>query len=267
MFSLTLGARITDRTVPDTPSTGVRRLVQLLGRNGGALVLTNLIFCLGLAPSAILYVLFLVGSLGAYALPLSLVAAAPVGGLVSACLVVITRRLGNDPGPVLADVRRTWSACLVLAMVPGLACTAFVYAQMYLWSSALFGGGRLDLLMVGADAISLLLFGMLAPPVFLQIAYLGAPVTRILQNSVILVAASPLHSCLGAVTGGLVWLVVLVTFPGSLLATPLLLACGFSVSWLLTLLWIWPGMSRRLGITMTSGVAGAAYVADRMAGI
>ncbi|MCL2166396.1 MAG: hypothetical protein FWH49_03810, partial [Clostridiales bacterium] len=188
---------------------------------------------------------------------LSIAAAYPAGGAQSACLFCLTRMLSDDPAYTQSVLKRKFRENLKLAAAPGMLYTAFVYAQLYLWGPLLAGapGGVMaeaNLALAASQLLSRLasslVVGMVAPYLFLVIAYIDLPLSQILKSSLLLSFAKAPRSFMGAVTGGSVWLAFALFLPTSLAFAPLLLLFGFPLSWLLTLLWIWPPVDKQFAI-------------------
>jgi len=230
---------------------GLRRFLEVLGRDFGSLVKLNLLFFICALLSGGLFLLSLFGFYSVFTLILSLIAAFPIGGALSACMFFTTKRLRDDPGYVWDEFKRIFRGNYKRAMVPGILCTAFVYAQIYLWSYLLVGGVTIGILGLLSGVISLLVFGMIVPYLYLQIAYIDLSVSKILKNSVILSFANVGRSLMGSLMGGLIWIAFALFLPASLVVVPLLLLFGFSLSWLLTLMWVWPPIDKQFSIEAT----------------
>jgi len=222
-----------------------------LARDFGALIKLNLLFCACALPSGVLFLLSFLGVYSAITLLLSLVAAFPVGGALSACMFFITKRLRDDPGYVWDDFKRKFTGTYKLAMIPGILCVAFVYAQIYLWDSFLISSAALGIAELLLMGMSLLGFGMISPYFYLQIAYIDLSVPQILKNSVIITISKFGRSLMGSLMGGLIWIVFVLYLPPSLITVPLLVLFGFSLSWLLTLMWVWPPVDKLFAIEDT----------------
>ena len=210
------------------------------------LIKLNLLFCLFGLPSAALLVLGMVTPLGVIAFALSLAAAFPVGGAVAACFFCISKMIRRDPGYLWYDFKRKLSENIKQGIVPGILCVAFIYAQIYLWQLLIPQGA--NILWFAAGFIPLLIFGMVAPYVFLQMAYIKLRTLQILKNSLLISFGNAGRSITGAVLCGIIWLVFILLMPDSLPFSPILLVLGFSTSWLLNLLFIWPPVNRQFGI-------------------
>jgi len=145
------------------------------------LVKLNLLFCACTLPSAALFLLAFLGLTGGFALVLSMVAAFPAGGGACACAFCVTKMIRSDPGYLRHDFKRKFSENLKQAMAPGILCVLFIYAQIFLWRDLLLGGAHLALIVTAA--LSLLVFGMVAPYIFLQIAYIELATAAIVKTA------------------------------------------------------------------------------------
>ena len=232
-------------------SKGLRRFFEVLSGEFRGLIKLNLLFCACILPSVALFLLSLFGFFSEIALILSLASAFPVGGALTAYVFCVTRMLRDEPGYVWADFKRKFKENMRQAAVPGILCAAFVYAQVYLWGSVFFGGAGIDAIWLIPGIGFLLIFGMVAPYFFLQIAYLELKTKEALLNSVLISFAHALRSIFGAVTGGVIWVAFALLLPESLVVMPLLLLFGFSVSLLLVMMWVWPPVNKQFGIEET----------------
>ena len=213
------------------------------------LVKLSLLFSICALPSAALFAIGFFGLLGLpeiLALALSLAAAFPVGGALCACMFCVTKMIRSDPGYLWHDFKRKFSENMKQATAPGILCAAFVYSQLYLWLVLAQSGADIGWLLAGL--LSLLIFLMVAPYFFLQVAYIELKTSRILRNSILLAFGNAGRSFLGALSGGAIWLAYALFLPDSLLLAPLAPACGFALSMLLCLIWIWPPFDRQFGV-------------------
>ena len=124
-------------------------------------------------------------------------------------------------------------------------------AQMVFINAGIFEFGAP---LIVAVLIASLLLGMIVPYVFMQIAYVDLKISQILTNSIIISFSNVRRSFMGALAGGIVNIVFILYFPASLLFMPSMLfmaVFGFSLPWLLCLMWTWPVLDSRLSITET----------------
>ena len=222
---------------------------EALAKDFWNLVKLNLIFCVCALPSAALFLLNFLGILGGFAFVLSIAAAFPIGGSVCACMFCVTKMIRRDPGYVWYDFKRKFKENLKQAMAPGILCTLFVYLQIYLWQNLMQSGANIALILAGI--ITLLIFGMTAPYIFVQIAYIELKTSQIVKNSVLIAFANTGRSLAGALLGFVIWIVFALLLPDSLLAAPALIVIGFSISWLMGLVCIWPAIDKQFAIDET----------------
>ena len=232
-------------------SKGVRRFFGVLAGEFRGLIKLNLLFCAFILPTLALFLLGLFGFYSWAALVLSLAAAFPVGGAFTAYVFCVTRMLRDEPGYVWEDFKRKFKENMRQAAAPGMLCAAFVYAQVYLWGAILFGGAGIDAIWIIPGIGFLLIFGMVAPYFFLQIAYVDLKTNEALVNSVLISFAHAARSFFGAVMGGAIWIAFALLLPESLVAAPLLALFGFSFSLLLNMMWIWPPVNKQFAIEET----------------
>ena len=210
------------------------------------LIKINLLFCLFALPSGALFFIGGLGYLGVFAFVLSLAAAFPIGGACAACMFCLSKIVRRDPGYLWYDFKRKYLENYKQAAAPGIFCVAFIYAQIYLWITLIPGG--LNILWIATGLVSLGIFVMVAPYIFLQIAYIDLKTSLIIKNSLLISFGHAGRSIIGAILGCVIWLVFIMLMPDSLPFSPLLLVFGFSVSWLLNLFFIWPPVEKEFSI-------------------
>ena len=212
------------------------------------LVKLNLVFCLFALPSAAAFLFGFFGFFTGLMYALSLLAAIPVGGAVAAYVFCVTKMLRDQPGYVIHDFKRKFSENVKQAAVPGMLCVAAVYAQVLACGTLIFSGTNNGGALLPAVLCAVVIFWMIAPYVFLQIAYVDLGTTQIVKNSILISLRNAPRSFFGVITGGAVWAAFILYLPVSLLATPLILLIGFSLSWVLWLMWIWPPVNKEFKI-------------------
>ena len=227
---------------------GINRFIEVFLSEFREFIKLNLLFIAVVLPSAMIFFAGLLGFYSGIALILSLIVAFPIGGAISACMFCVTGMLRDEPGHIWGDFKRKFKENVRQAAAPGILCAALVYAQVYLWGPYIFGGVGVSGVWLIPGLVFLLIFGMIAPYFFLQVAYLNLKTKQILINSVILSFSNAPRSFMGAVTGSILWAAVVMLLPESLAVAPLLLLFGFSVSWLLCLMWIWPPVNKQFNI-------------------
>lgn len=223
---------------------GIKRFAELFLREFSSLIKLNLFFCLFAVPSAALFVLGFFGTWGVPALILSIPAAFPLGGAVTACMYCVTKMLRDDPGYIFYEFKRKFKENIIQAALPGIIYTAFTFIQLYAWIGMILGLIKVSFGTAAILIISAIFFEMTIPYVFLQTAYLELKNSSILQNSVILAIKNAPKSFCGMLLGHAGWITSFLLFPLSLWWTPLLLLFGFSLSWLVNTMWIWPAIDK-----------------------
>jgi hypothetical protein len=156
--------------------------------------------------------------------------------------------LRDEPGYIWDDFKRKFIENYKQAALPGILCAAFVYAQVYLWGSVLFGGVVIDAILLVPGIGFLIVFGMVAPYYFLQVAYIKLETKELVINSVLLSFANGPRSLMGALMGGGIWVAFVLLLPESLLIVPLFLLFGFSFLWLINMMWVWPPVNKQFDI-------------------
>jgi len=233
------------------PKKGVKRLVEIISINFRDLVKLNLLFCACIIPSVATFSVGFFSTFTFLMYTLSLLTAVPAGGAIVAYVFCITKMLRDQPFFVWHDFKRKFLENVRQAAVPGVLCAVFVYAQVYLWGAFIAGGEVIDVTWLIAGAIALLIFGMVTPYVFMQIAYIDLKTRQIIINSILLSFANTPRSFMGALTGGIIWIVFILFLPASLIAMPVLLIFGFSASGLLCFMWVWPPVNKQFSIDET----------------
>ena len=229
---------------------GVSRFIEVLTGNFRELIKLNLLFCLCALPSVAAFAAGFLGVLTSLMYLIAIIAAYPVGGAASAYLFCITKLLRDEAVYIRHDFKRKFIENIKQAAAPGILCAAFVYAQVFLWWP-LIAVGMLDAVRIVAGAVFLLIFGMVVPYIFLQLAYIDLKTKQIIVNSVLMAFANAPHSLMGALFGGIIWIAFLLFLPESLVVAPLLLLFGFPASWLLSMMWVWPVVDKQFAIEET----------------
>ena len=221
---------------------GTARFFELFFRDFWDLVKINILFSIVAAPSVIVFALGILGFFGGFSgisLILALVLAFPIGGALVAYVFYITKMMRDDPSYVWYEFKRKFIENYKQAALSGIICTAFIYAQILLWGALLLGDTGTDLLWVLLALISLIIFGMITPYIFLHFAYIELKTASAIKNSILMSFGFLPRSFMGAVAGGLIWAAFFLLFPASLVSVPLIILIGISLSILLTLMWIW----------------------------
>lgn len=237
---------------------GYKRFFELLFRDMAELIKLNLLFCIVAAPSAVSFMAAMMGIYPLIFLILSIILAFPIGGALTAYVFYITKLMRDDMGFVWVEVKRKFIENFKQAAIAGILCTVFVYAQILLWGGFVLtllieGAGHLptDIFVYIISAISVLVFSLLTPFLFLHFAYIDIGALKMFKNSAVLAFAYLPRSFMGAVFGLITWVLMLMFLPGSLGALPYILLLGFSVSRLLTLMWVWPVFDKSFDVEET----------------
>ena len=230
---------------------GLRRFVEVLFSDFRGLVGLNLLFFACVLPSAAIFVVAIFGFYSEIALVVSLFAAFPVGGALTALMFCITKMLRDEPGFIFDDFKRKLKENIKQAAAPGILCAAFVYAKFYLWGPILLGGAGINVFWLIPGVGVLVVFGMVTPYIFLQMGHLDLKTKQIVINSLLISFANGGRSLMGALMGGAIWVACALLLPQSLVVVPILPVIGFSFSCLLTLMWVWPPVNKLFEIEKT----------------
>ena len=246
----------------DKPGPGVRkdeprkkgaaRFFELLFRDFGDLVKLNLLFFLTVLPSALVFVIGIFWLHIGVALLLSLVLAFPVGGAVVAYVYYITKMMRDEPSYVWYEFKRKFKENFRQAAPIGMLCTAFIYAQILIWStffSALTAGEPVgDFIWYFLTILAIVVFLMIAPYIFLHFAYIDLKTSQVIKNSVLMAFGFILRSFMCALVGGVIWMVFALFWP---VLFPVIILFGMSLSMLLGLMWVWPPFNKHFKVEET----------------
>ena len=231
---------------------GAKRFLEIFTRDYRDLIKINLIFCICILPTAALFILGFIGLASSVMFILSIAAAFPVGGVLVASFYSITKMLYDEPGFLWHDMKRKFLENYKQAAIPGMLCTTFIYGQLFLWTPMLFSETpQIDLVWLVAGLLLIIFFGMASPFIFIQIAYIDLKVIRVVRNSVLISLAKAPRSLMGSILGGVIWVAFYLFFPASILFLLPIIIIGFSLSWLLTLMWIWTPFDKLFEIEET----------------
>jgi len=208
----------------------------------------DLLFCACVFISAAAFLIGLFGYFTPVAYVLALAAAFPAGGGAAAYVFCVTMLLRDEPLNVWHDFKRKFLENVKNAAPAGILCAAFLYAQVFLWGPLIVGAPVAAPLWLIPGFAFLVIFGMVAPYVFLQFAYIELGALKIIKNSVLLAFANAPKSFMGSITGGAIWIVFFIFLPNSAYLTPLFILIGISVSLLLCLMWVWPVVDKQFSI-------------------
>jgi uncharacterized membrane protein YesL len=158
----------------------------------------------------------------------------------------------DDPSYVWYEFKRKFRENYKQSAAIGILCTAFVYTQILLWIMMVVSEDTAGLSWVILALLSLLFFGMITPYIFLHFAYIDLKTLGILKNSVLMTFAYLPRSFMGAILGGLLWIMVALFFPESLLmGLPAIVIFAITVSMLLNLMWTWKPFDASFSIEET----------------
>ena len=230
---------------------GAGRFFEVLFGSFRDLIKLNLLFCCCALPSAAAFILGFFGVLTGYMYLAAFLASFPVGGALTSYVFCITKMLRDEPGYIWYDFKRKFLENFRQAAAPGMLSAAFAYAQIFMWGPNLIEETATDIIRVIIGIVTLQIFGMVAPYIFLQIAYIDIKTSKILKNSLLVSFMNAPRSFLGACTGGAIWVAFLFLLPDSLLAAPLLALIGIPISLLLCLIWVWPPVDKQFKIDET----------------
>jgi len=231
---------------------GTSRFLEILVRDFWDLIKLNLLFCICVLPSAALFLLgFLFGFYPGVTIVLSIAAAFPIGGVVTAYLFYITMMLRDEPSRVWYEFKRKFKENFKQAAPTGMICTLIIYAQAMLWGFLLQGGSEHEILWVFVTLLTMFLFFMITPYLFLQFAYINLGTFQIIKNSIIGSFSQFLRSLMGALFGSLMWVLIALYFPISMRLLPFVFLIGISLSILFCLMWVWPGFDKLFQIEET----------------
>lgn len=239
---------------------GAARFFELLFRDFVDYIKLSLLFTAAALPSAAAFVWgafpYLVGEpeFGISLLPLmlSLILAYPIGGVLVACFYNITRHMRDDPSFLWHDFKRKFKENHKQAAMMGIICAAFTYMQVLLWFlvyyqlvDETYTGGLVWLILA---AMSLLLFLMITPYIFMHYAYIDLRTSQIVKNSLLMTFAYLPRSFMGGVFGGIIWVLFALFMPSSLMVLPFVPLIFIALAMLMALSWVWPPFEKFHGI-------------------
>jgi len=236
---------------------GISRFFEILIREYRDLMKINLLFTLSVLPSTVLFLLglFEILPLG---LGLSIVAAYPIGGALAASFFCITRMLRDDPSYVWDDFKRKFNENLRQAGITGVLCATFLYTQFFMfWLPVMLSviaepdEPVVSLTWILIGSILLILFNMITPYLFLHFAYIKLGTFVTVKNSILIALSNVRRSFMGAVFGLIPWVAFIMYIQITYVLFPLIPLIFFVLSWLLTLMWVWPVFNKRFSIEET----------------
>ena len=223
---------------------GVARFFELLSRDFFDLVKLNLMFCVVIFPSVSAFLFGILFTNSGFGILLGIALSFPVGGGLTAYYYYVSKIMRDDPSYVWFDFKRKFVENYKQTMPIGMLCMGFIFTQVLLWvnfiSLLMLGEPVGDMILFLLMFLSLFVFTMILPYIFLHFAYVQLGTLQILKNSVMLTFGYLPRSVMGAIMGGLLWTMFALFFPDSLLLAPVIILFGVSLSILLALMWVWP---------------------------
>ena len=229
---------------------GAARFFELLTRDFWDMTKLNILLCICVLPSLVMFILGFLGFYTGIALALSFIFAFPIGGALVAYIYNITKMMRDDPSYIWYEFKRKFKENYRQAAPVGMLCTAFVFAQIMLWGSMIMEAGG-DIVWFLVALFSMLIFWMITPYIFLNLAYIDLSTLGVLKNSVLLAFGYLPRSFVGVVLGSIMWVAFALFLPVSLIFVPVIALFGISISMLLCLMWIWPIFNEQFKIEET----------------
>jgi len=230
---------------------GIARFFELLVRDFWDMTKLNILLCICILPSLAVFIIGFLGYYAGFALLLSVLLAFPIGGAIVAYVYYITKMMRDDPSYVWYEFKRKFKENYRQAAPVGMLCTIFVYAQILLWVRMIAVDFEGDFVWFIVGLFSLVLFGMIAPYIFMSFAYIELNTIRIIKNSVLMSFGHLPRSFMGVVMGGIMWVVIALFYPYSMMALPFVVLFGVSISMLLSLMWVWPPFNEHFKVEET----------------
>jgi len=208
-------------------------------------------FCICVLPTVILFLLSLFGFYSGITFALSIVAALPVGGAVTAYIFYLTMMLRDEPSNVWYECKRKFIENFRQAAATGIICTGILYTQVLLWVVLLQSDPGHELFWGVVTFFAMILFFMITPYLFMHFAYIELGTFQILKNSIMMSFAYVVRSLMGAIFGCAMWVLFALYFPISMMVFPVVFVIGISLSILLCLMWVWPPFDKMFKIEET----------------
>jgi len=231
---------------------GAARFFELLARDFWDLVKLNLLFCMCVLPSIVMFIigLFYVEHIVFFFIA-ACILAFPIGGALAAYVYYITKMMRDDPSYVWFEFNRKFKENCKQAAPVGMLCAAFIYAQALLFLLLYYSESNESAVWLVVPIISLIVFGMVSSYIFLHFAYVDLPTRGIIKNSILMTFGYLPRSFMGVILGSIVWLVFIFFLPASMLLLPVYALIGISFSLLLCLSWVWKPFNERFKIEET----------------
>jgi len=230
---------------------GVVRFFEIIVREYRDLIKINIFFFVCMLPSALLFFLGLFG-IFQFGLMLSILMSYPIGRAMAACMFCITRMLRDDPGFVWDDFKRKFTENLRQAGFAGILTATFLYTQVFLfWLPVMADWEVVSLTWIFIGLVLFFMFLMVSPYIFLHYAYIKLGTFTIIKNSITIALSNPVRSFMGALFGILPWSSLVFFIQITYVFIPLIPFFVFVLSWLLTLMWVWPVFNKHFSIEET----------------
>ncbi len=236
------------------PKTGFARFFEVLGRDFGNLVKLNLLFCLCTGPSQLLYaaaVLMLMSGAGGGFLVCFLLAAAasvPAGAAYTATLRLVANMLRDEPGFLWHDFKKLFKENFRSSMAGGMVTMFLIASDVTAVIYILAASNQNSIVGTVVVMLSVLLFAMSVPYFFLQKAFLELKGPSLVKNSILLALANLPRTVAGTVLGMGITVALYFFLP---LSFPVIVVVGYTIPWLIQMMWIWPPMDKTFQINVT----------------
>jgi len=249
----------------DRPGPGVRkdeprkkgfaRFFELLKRDFGDMIKLNLLFCVCALPTAAAIILGLLSFNFSVFFLISLFMAFPLGGAFVALVYYITKMMRDDPSYVWYEFKRKFLENYKQAAPVGILCTAFIYAQIWIWASffsvLLSEEPAVELIWYFIAFLSIILFFAITPYIFMHIAYISLKTRHIVKNSILMAFGYFPRSLMGALTCCAIWIILALLLLVSIMFLPFVVLIAVPLSLLVILMWVWPVFDKHFAVEET----------------
>jgi hypothetical protein len=239
----------TDKNIPR--KKGIARFFEIISIYGWDLIKLNLLFIGFLLPSAVAFSFIYFGINAVIIYIITPIAAIPVGGALAAYFFCISSILRYEPIIIWSDFKRKFIENFKKAVLPGIFYAFFLFLQIYQMSLINAQFINFNFVRILIVVIAPLFLGMFLPYIFLQISYINLDFISILQNSITLVFSNFGRAFMGSLFGSLIYFMFVLNFPSSIFYLPFIIIFGFSLSWLLCVMWVWPVIDKHFSIEET----------------
>lgn len=223
---------------------GAARFMEILLRDGVALLCGNVFLCVAAIPGALGVAL----GLSAGALAPALVAGALGGALMAPCLCglndMILRSLRDEAGFWWYNYKKQFAANAKASLLPGAVSGVLVTAQLAALMNMLQGSAATAVTMA-LLLLGLVLTGLIQVYLWPQLVLMELPFVTMVKNSLLLSFAFPKRSVPAMLVTLVYWGAMLGLMPLSLFVMPLL---GFWYISLVSLMLVYPNIDRTFHI-------------------